>query len=276
MGRLITELEDLTYLSWGWNRSTPGTVGTYYKACSTLEGTKKRHYKLSRFDSELGTTGHECVNELIADRLLTKLKVAHLSYDLVHADIKIDDQIFRTWLCVSEDFKQPWESKIAFEDFFKANSYPHEGPVNFFVRLGWGEYLKQLIALDFLIINRDRHGANVEILRNQQQKTYRPAPLFDHGCSLIFSCQSEDEARAFVPKDDIPAQSLIGGFGKTLLRNNLRHLQGVLPFKGRLQEHDKQELLEGLDGILGRAWLDKIWQIIWQRWCELEDICNKG
>lgn len=276
MGRLITELEDLTYLSWGWDRSTPGTVGTYYKAYSTLEGTKKRYYKLSRFDSELGTTGHECVNELIADRLLTKLEVAHLSYDLVYADIKIDDQIFRTWLCVSEDFKQPGESKIAFEDFFKANSYPHESPVNFFVRLGWGEYLKQLIALDFLIINRDRHGANVEILRNQRQKTYRPAPLFDHGCSLIFSCQSEDEARAFDPKADIPAQSLIGGFGKTLLRNNLRHLQGVLPFKGRLQEHDRQELLEGLDGILGRAWLDKIRQIIWQRWCELEDICNKG
>lgn len=49
------------------------------------------------------------------------------------------------------------------------------------------------------------NGANIEVLRNRRNKTIRLAPLFDHGLSLIFSCQKEDA----VEKYDILADTRI-------------------------------------------------------------------
>lgn len=50
--------------------------------------------------------GHECINEIIVDRLLTLLGVEHLSYELIHADIEVEGKIYNTFLCASEDFKK--------------------------------------------------------------------------------------------------------------------------------------------------------------------------
>lgn len=50
-----------------------------------------------------------------------------------------------------------------------------------------------MLAVDFLILNRDRHGANIEVLRNARARTLRIAPLFDHGLSLLYSCLSEED-----------------------------------------------------------------------------------
>ena len=65
---IIYEKQDLTYLSWSLIRSSSGTAGSFLKATSEL-GSRKIYYKLSNYDSVSGIIGHECVNELIADRL---------------------------------------------------------------------------------------------------------------------------------------------------------------------------------------------------------------
>lgn len=276
MGRLITSVEDLTWLEWGWQRSTPGTAGTFYKAYSHFGGQKKRYYKLSLFDAAVGIVGHECVNELVADRLMTILAIPHLSYDLVHADISLGSRTYRTWLCISEDYKERGETKIAFEDFFEENSYPDESAADFFHRYGWGEYLWQMVAVDFLIINRDRHGANVEILRDKSKKSIRPAPLFDNGLSLLFNCKDEKSLSSFDWRADIPAQSVVGGSGRTLLRDNLHLLpvEGNI-FKGTLSEKERTFLMEGLENVMDSLWREKVWETIWGRWCELEDFCRE-
>ena len=54
-----------------------------------------------------------------------------------------------------------------------------------------------MLTIDYLILNRDRHGANIEILQNPKKHTIRPAPLFDHGLSLVFSCRTESELKKF-------------------------------------------------------------------------------
>ena len=46
-------------------------------------------------------------------------------------------------------------------------------------------------GIDFLILNRDRHGANMEVLRSRSEKSYRLAPLFDQGLSLFCSIHEE-------------------------------------------------------------------------------------
>ena len=103
--KVVTDLQDLTYLNWSHVRNSSGTAGTFLKSQSISDG-KKVYYKASNFDSENGIVGHECVNEIIVDRLLTILGVEHLSYQLIHAAIDIDGRTFETWICASEDFKE--------------------------------------------------------------------------------------------------------------------------------------------------------------------------
>lgn len=55
-----------------------------------------------------------------------------------------------------------------------------------------------MIAIDYLILNRDRHGANIEILRNARARILRIAPLFDHGLSLLYSCISDEAAMKLI------------------------------------------------------------------------------
>ena len=70
--KIIHEKQDLTFLRWSHIRSSSGTAGTFLKSESNLDGSKI-YYKLSRFDPLNGVVGHECVNELIVDRLLPVL-----------------------------------------------------------------------------------------------------------------------------------------------------------------------------------------------------------
>lgn len=51
--------------------------------------------------------------------------------------------------------------------------------------------------------------------------------------------------------------------------------QEKMPQLNALKESDKAVLMEGLEDILPDMWCDKIWEIIWKRWCEFEDFSNQ-
>ena len=84
MNRVMREKQDMTYLSWSKIRNSSGTAGSFLKAYSVLGG-KKIYYKLSNFDKIKGVVGHECINEIIVDRLLEVLGVPHLHYELINS-----------------------------------------------------------------------------------------------------------------------------------------------------------------------------------------------
>lgn len=42
--------------------------------------------------------------------------------------------------------------------------------------MDWAVYVYQMLTVDYLICNRDRHGANIELLIDEEGKA-RPAPL---------------------------------------------------------------------------------------------------
>ena len=87
--QLILEKQDLRHLVWSKWRKSSGTTGSFLKSYSELGG-HKLYYKLSDYDPLLGVVGHECVNELIVDRLLTILGIEHLRYQIIHASILVD------------------------------------------------------------------------------------------------------------------------------------------------------------------------------------------
>ena len=271
MNRIIRDKQDMTHLSWSKIRNSSGTAGSFLKAYSMLGG-KKTYYKLSNFDKVNGIVGHECVNEIIVDRLLDILGIPHLHYELIHADVMIDGKIHEVYLCASEDFKQRGESKLALDTYWEAEHAENESALDFCARNGWEEYIYQMLVVDFLILNRDRHGANIEVLRNSRKKTIHLAPLFDHGLSLLFNCRDDAAAAKYDVMDDKRVNNYIGS-GSTW--GNLKLIpKDKLPKLNALKESDKVVLMHGLDGIISQPLQDKIWEMIWKRWCAYEDLCN--
>ena len=273
LNQIIHELQDMTHLSWAKTRNSSGTAGSFLKAYEDgVDG--KTYFKLSNYDAWKGIIGHECVNEIIVDRLLSILGISHLPYQLIHAKILIDQKEYETWLCASKDFKQRGESKIALDAYYQAESLPNESPMNFCIRNGWESTVYEMLVVDYLILNRDRHGANMEVLRNQRKKTIRLAPLFDHGLSLLSRCESTEAMLREDVMADKPVQCFVGSRSSW---ENLRLIpRDQRPSLHPLAENDRAVLLEGLSEALDQQWLDRIWEMIWKRWQAYEDLCNQG
>lgn len=270
--QIIHEKQDLTYLSWAKIRNSSGTAGSFLKSYSEL-GKSKTYYKLSDYDRVEGIVGHECVNEIIVDRLLTLLGIEHLHYQLIHAQITIGDQEFETYLCASADFKEEGESKIALDVYYEIEKLKNESPLEFCVRQGWEEYIYEMLVVDFLILNRDRHGANIEVLRNSKKKMIRLAPLFDHGLSLLCRCHTEDEISNMDVLDDKPVQCFVGSRST---KNNLELIpKGKHPQLNSLKEEDKEYLFKDLEKVISENLRNRIWDMIWKRWKYYESFCNQ-
>lgn len=269
--KVFTIKQDLTYLKWSHARNSSGTAGTFLKSQSILNG-EKIYYKLSNYDSEKGIVGHECVNEIIVDRLLTILGVEHLEYQLIHADIEVEGKIIDTWLCASKDFKQKGETKAALDNYYQINKKIDETRYEFCMNNGWKKYIDTMLAVDYLILNRDRHGANIEVLRNRRKNTIRIAPLFDHGLSFLCSCYNDKEIKEFDILADKPCQNFIGS-RSTYENLSLIKEKGEV-FEAKLEKYHKEILFEDLSLVLSEEHLGKIWDMLWLRWCKYEKLCN--
>jgi len=268
--QLIKEKQDMTYLSWSIYRSSSGTAGSFLKSYSELGG-KKIYYKLSNFDKVYGVIGHECVNELIVDRLLTILGIPHLKYQLIHADVLVDGKTQEVYLCASEDFKSPNESKTALDVYREIEGIGEESALDFCIRNGWEDYIYQMLVVDYLILNRDRHGANIEVLKNSRKRTLRLAPLFDHGVSLLSRCEEEHFADYDVMKDRVCNNFI----GSSSTYENLKLIPHTkMPNVNPLREKDREIIMAGLEDVIPQVLQDKIWEMIWKRWCVYEDFCN--
>lgn len=268
---LIKEIQDLKYLNWADVKLSPGTSGSFLKAYEEVKG-ERFYYKLSNYDSYRGVFGHESVNELIASRLLDILDVRHLQYQLIHAIIQIDGQAIETYINKSANFRKSNERKIAFDTYYDLHRKQNENPLDFAIRMGWEEYIYRMMMFDYLICNRDRHGANIELLVDEKDNV-RPAPLFDHGVSLLFSCyDSQNSIQRFDVMEDRVVQNFIGSKS---LEYNLQLLpKNKNVFKRELREKDKEKLLKDLDGILSAEHLTRIWDMIWKRWNRYVQVCN--
>ena len=124
-----------------------------------------------------------------------------------------------------------------------------------------------MMAFDYLIINRDRHGANIEVIL--RDGTVELAPLFDHGVSFAFSCYDDEERiRAFDPMADRNANNYIGS--RSLERNLELIPSGVL--QGGVLSHGSAALFRGLEDAMPACLRDKIWELISLRWQHLVDL----
>lgn len=273
MSMIIKELQDMRYLEWSRIRHSSGTAGTFLKAYDD-SGRKKIYYKLSDFDSIKGVLGHECVNELIVDRMLEIMEIPHLEYTLINALVVIDNKEYETYLCASEDYKEPDESKLALEDYYQMESLPNESSFDFCVRKGWRRQVSEMIVTDYLICNRDRHGANIEVLRNRKNNSFRLAPMFDQGLSFLCRCRTDEEIDRFDVTEDRRVQTFFGG---SSVHDNLRLLEPEdIKNIRSLKKRDRKAIFDGLEEVCSGKLLTKIWDMMWMRSSYLDSMRTGG
>ena len=271
MRDMIEKLQDLRHLQWSESIETSGTGGMLLKA-SEGAGTGRVYYKLSCYDSFSEIYGHECVNELIASRLFELLGIPHVRYTLVHALVTVEKREHETWLVKSSSYRHSTDQKQAFDIFYRLNKRDDELPFSLAERFGWGDFLRKMMIADYLIANRDRHGANIEVVRHADG-TMHLAPLFDNGLSFVFSCYG-DESRAerFDPLDDVNANNFVGSRS---LEENLRFALQQPPQIASLPADWETAVLGGIDCCLPQAHCRKIRDMVEKRWEHYEVLRNR-
>lgn len=266
MRDIIYELQDLRRLTWSEKANASGTGGCFLKSREET-GAGTWYYKLSCYDSYYGVYGHECVNEIVAGRLMAALGIPHLEYRLVNAMVNIDGIEIQTWLNRSKSFRAPGERKQALDTFYDLHKQEGESPFELCNRYGWGSQIRQMMLVDYLIANRDRHGANIEVLRSRDG-SLRLAPVFDNGLSFVFSCYGDEaRVRKFDALADVNANNYLGT--RSLSENLERFVTGNVEVP-KLSSAGIDQIFTGIDRVLPEAHMEKMKEMIIERWRHYE------
>lgn len=253
---------DLTHLRWGNTKGGSDSYGCYLKASEVVNG-KKLYYKLSSYNSNVGFFGDESVYEVITSRFLRKLGFNVVDYKLIKARVKVYGKIYETYASVSEDYSKGYDSRCSFEHLREMNMGLSQE--EFITKFNFSKSIKDIIIVDFLIIGRDRHGANIEVLLKNNK--YTIAPIFDNGLSLLCSIpQTSPNALKEVENFDVLYDYRVNNYiGKQSLYSNLCYITSTVRVK-RLTLNDKRSIFYNMSGVLPKYYRDKIWKIFTYRY----------
>ena len=112
------------------------------------------------------------------------------------------------------------------------------------------------------------------MLRNDEEDSVRIAPLFDQGVSLLFSTYGDEKLLENVDvMRDFPVNNYIGA-------KSLEYNLSLIPRGYNLQIHtlkkeDRDYIFKDINNILSEKHINKIWEMIWKRWCYFEKVCNQ-
>jgi len=245
------EFIDLRKLHWESNEVNTTGIGAYLKArdmsCSPII-----YYKLSKFDNySCQIIGYESFFEVVASRLGELLGLPVLHYDLIDALIRIDTKYrenaveLRSFLCRSVEFGRGDESKSSLGAWYKwhfRSNFNVEANLRK-VSLYISDYIDKLFIFDYLICNRDRHEANIEVLIKKDGKL-RLSPFFDNGASFVAPFGMDRRAiESFDVIFDRPVHNFIGA---SKLEENLHHICKPVMIK-RLDKNFKEILFKDMD-----------------------------
>ena len=246
---------DLSYLKFEAKTYSQNTYGCYLKSYEIING-KKIYYKMSNYDMYRLVFGYESFNEYIVSKLLDCLEIEHLKYNIIYGKVKVDKKEFNTYLSASYDFKNKNERKEPFDTYYYNNRInDSESPIDFMIRIGFEEYLYNMLFVDYIIFNRDRHGANVEVLIDDRGHV-RLSPLFDHGLSLLLS-DYEDE-KYINTYDIVRSEPTNSFFGTRSTYENLKFIKNKKIIKKyELSDDDFKYIFSGLENIIPNFTIEK-------------------
>jgi len=260
-----TDIADLRGLSWSRTIGSINTDGAYLKATND---DKSLYYKISSYNASQGIYGHEAVNELLAYRVAEELGIDAPKTSLRKSLVLIDGMEHETYVAVSESYKHEHETRVTFENLYKSAREKGEPALSVAIRFGWEVPVYTMFLFDFLIFNRDRHGANLEVL--EDNGVLRLSPLFDNGLSFAVSCHTDAELVAF----DVMENRQVNNFiGTRSLYENLNSISATIKIRA-LREDARERIFKGLDGILTPLHQDVAWNLLWGRWEYAKTVCD--
>lgn len=251
-------LVDLTNLNWSTTHNGGASYGCYYKATG-IENGKKFYYKCSNLYMGQGYFGDESFNEVICSRFLSLLGFNCVKYTLVYAKVKINGRIYNTFVCKSENFFNGYNSRITLESLHNIYNCNVDELIT---KLGISDQIRLMILADFLILQRDRHGGNIELLEKNNQ--YILAPLFDNGLGLLapYPSKSGLTIANFDVLADYPVNNYIG---TRSLYQNLSYINQPIRVN-KLTKIAKRTIFYGMNNLLPKEYIDKIWELLTYRY----------
>lgn len=263
---LVNGVIDLRRIDWGAIGANGSTGGAIPKT-SLSDGGTTWYLKTSSYAVGRGFFGLEAQNELIASRLMDCLSIPHVGYELVRARIVYDGREWVTWIARSKTFLGESEQSGSLEDVYRCLAQDGESPYNFCCRMGWKEDMDRTIVVDYLMVNRDRHGANIEVVASSSGM--RPTPVFDTGLSLTAPYAAAPKGPAgFNAMDDYPVNNFLG---TRSLESNLA-LVSPKAVPARLSKAAINHIFSDLDGVLPGEHLGVARTTIERRWKHYEHL----
>lgn len=252
-------LIDLTHLTWATSHNNGSSYGCLYKSSETINGVKY-YYKCSNFYSGQKLFGDESINEVICSRFLNILGINCLKYTLIYARIKLNGQLYDTYICKSKNYFKGYNSRITLEDLHLL--YPNLSVDDLITKLNIQEQIRVMLISDFLILNRDRHGANIELL--EKNGIYTLSPLFDNGLGLLapYPSSFNNDVSGFNVLADLPVNNYIG---TRSLYQNLNYIKNPIKVN-KFKKTDKRRIFYGINDILPKQYIEKIWQLLTYRY----------
>lgn len=270
MDDIIKIEQDFTNFKWSEMSSSASSGGSLLKASVVLD-SEKYFYKMSSYDEEHFIYGYECINELIVSRLLDIWGIDHVRYKLIKAKVKISEngKMFTTYVNESKDYKKPDERKMTFGEYYRIYKKNDDTPYDFICRLekegrsDIRDFFDGMFFVDYIILNRDRHAKNIEVLIDKNENI-KMAPLFDQGLSLLLeSYDNEPYVRDYNVLLDRSVNNFVGT-RSTL--ENLQYIKNKKRFENIcLTKEDYKKISEGLDEFLPVFTIEKIKMMIEKR-----------
>ena len=176
-------------------------IGKTYKRsgidlCSpdcTTNGNLPKRWKLSdnkRYLIKAGTNVffQQPINEVIASMIMDRINIKHVPYSLLWNGV-YPYSACECFTTANAEFISAHDIKRIREPIYNESSFEHylnccrELGVNDIVRS-----LDEMIVIDYIIANEDRHFGNFGLLRNSETLEWRgAAPIFDCGNSLGYN-----------------------------------------------------------------------------------------
>ena len=252
---------DMRDVVWRKSVGSINTDGVCLKA--EIDGN---YLKLSGYDVQRGIYGMESLHEYIAMRVGQVLDFNVPDGNIKRALVCVEGEDYETVVFTSFTYKKPGYSRVAFEDYYAAyRTSNRETALDFCKRFGWADYIYKMFVFDYLIINRDRHGANLEVFKNEKAFL---SPFFDNGLSFCL-----DAVTGFDPLLPRKVNNFIGKKGEQGLEENLSEINKRLDFN-RLRPEHFNEIFSGVDEYIEAHHQNKIWEILLGRWENVKDFCD--
>lgn len=135
-----------------------------------------------------GATCQEPYNEVIASRIMERLDIPHVPYTLVMQD-EYPYSLCQDFITSQTELVSAWYIMQTRKKQNHVSVYGHYLDCCEALGIcGIKEAMDQMLVLDYLIVNEDRHQNNFGVIRNAETLEYLgAAPIYDSGTSLWFN-----------------------------------------------------------------------------------------